>query len=87
MLDNVHFDYSIFRNGHPKFGFLTLFFIMLPMMYASVVAGIRKVCNVENPEPVDKSKQDIKKVCTIDRAVIRILKVPARKKFLVQKAL
>ena len=31
-------------------------------MYASVVAGIRKVRN-ENPESEDKSKQDIKKVC------------------------
>ena len=35
---------------------------MLPMMYASVVAGIRKVCNVKNPESESKSKQDIKKV-------------------------
>ena len=38
---------------------------MLPMMYASVVAAIRKVCNMENPDLDDegKSKQDIKNVC------------------------
>ena len=64
MPDNIYLFY-FFSNGHPKFGILTLFFIMLPMMYASVVAAIRKVCNMENPDLDDegKSKQDIKNVC------------------------